>query len=101
MNWLNQTINTYTKSPVESTLTGELIDTLSSATVIKGRVRPLSMGERYMRNKEYSDITHRMYSTYDVNADVVIWLNIEYDIVSKIDPMSFGRFYQYDLKAVV
>lgn len=101
MNWLSQSIDTYTHVSSQSTLTGEIIKTLSTAVNIMGRIRPLSMGERYMRNKEYSDITHRMYSTYDINPDVVSFNSVNYDVTSKIDPMSFGRFYQYDLKAVV
>jgi SPP1 family predicted phage head-tail adaptor len=101
MNWLTQDVLYQTRTIAVSTDSGENVETWSAGNMIKGRVRPLSMKEQYYRNKEHTEITHRLYSTTVVNErGRVVHNSKNYDIISVINPMEFNRFYQIDLKVV-
>lgn len=84
-----------------STDTGENVETWSTRTSIKGRLRPLSQYETYLQNRNTVVATHRLYSTYAVSVyDRVYYGGNYYSVTGVIDPMTMTRFYQIDLKVV-
>lgn len=100
-NYFKQSVLVQTPTKSISTTTGETVEKWSTGTTVKASIRPLSLDKQYIQNKSYALVTHRMYSTYlpDVN-DRVYYDSRYYQIMSIIDPMTMGRFYQVDMRHV-
>lgn len=96
--YFNQTFEVQQVTMSVSTNTGENIETWSTKASIRGRLRPLSMYEQYLQNRNTSIATHRLYSTYEPETyDRIYYAGDTYLITGIINPMTFNRFYQIDL----
>ena len=81
---------------------GEIVETWSTGTAIKGRIRPLSANEMYLQNKRTVIATHRMYCDYQTVDETykAVWGTSTYQVIGVQVPFNANRFMQIDLKTV-
>ena len=100
-NFYTHDITLYTMTVANSS--GEISETWSTGTAIKGRIRPLSANEMFLQNKRTVVANHRMYCDYQTINETykVVWGSSTFQVIGVQVPFNANRHMQIDLKTVV